>query len=134
MRTSGKKRSQSFIDDSDHLDALTNKAPKKTKTSAAVAASGKDDEGNPFWEVISLISLLIALHQTDHVTQLSNKRRVSVSQLRKNMCLVNLREYYEKDGKTLPGKKVQTLTDGRRMKLNFSIGNLTLSRTVHCLG
>lgn len=37
--------------------------------------------------------------------QLSNKRRVGVSQF-KSMCLINIREYYEKDGKMLPGKKV----------------------------
>lgn len=46
----------------------------------------KDDEGNEYWE-------------------LSGRRRVQVSSF-KNMTMVNIREYYEKDGKALPGKKV----------------------------
>ncbi|KAF4982874.1 hypothetical protein FZEAL_1570 [Fusarium zealandicum] len=62
------------------------KASKRVKSSAAGAdANGKDAEGNPFWEI-------------------SNKRRVGVSQYNKS-SLINIREYYEKDGKTLPGKK-----------------------------
>lgn len=54
MSTKTKKRSASFVDDSD--DSSTNKqsALKKTKnavTTATAGASGKDDDGNPFWEV-----------------------------------------------------------------------------------
>ncbi|KAH6609623.1 hypothetical protein Trco_002969 [Trichoderma cornu-damae] len=67
-------------------DALQTSAAKKNKSAAAASApDGKDDEGNPFWE-------------------LSNKRRVGVSEFKK-LCFVNIREYYEKDGKMLPGKK-----------------------------
>ena len=36
--------------------------------------------------------------------KLSNKRRVGVSHFKQNI-FVNIREFYEKDGKTLPGKK-----------------------------
>lgn len=43
--------------------------------------------------------------------QLSNKRRVGVSEFKK-LCFVNIREYYEKDGKTLPGKKVSLSLSG----------------------
>ncbi|KAF2147576.1 uncharacterized protein K452DRAFT_314694 [Aplosporella prunicola CBS 121167] len=45
----------------------------------------RDDEGNEFWEI-------------------SNQRRVTVSQF-KGKTFVSVREYYEKDGKAMPGKK-----------------------------
>ncbi|KIW03092.1 uncharacterized protein PV09_05737 [Verruconis gallopava] len=43
-----------------------------------------DDDGNVFWE-------------------LSAKRRLQISEY-KGVTMVNIREYYQKDGKTLPGK------------------------------
>ncbi|RGP68101.1 rna polymerase ii transcriptional coactivator [Fusarium longipes] len=67
-------------------DSESELATKRVKNAAAsVESDGKDDDGNPFWE-------------------LSNKRRVGVSEF-SNKTFVNIREYYEKDGKTLPGKK-----------------------------
>ncbi|KAF5634902.1 transcriptional Coactivator p15 family [Fusarium tjaetaba] len=58
---------------------------KRVKSGTSVESDGKDDDGNPFWE-------------------LSDKRRVGVSEFSKK-TFVNIREYYDKDGKTLPGKK-----------------------------
>ncbi|KAI1013554.1 hypothetical protein LB503_001707 [Fusarium chuoi] len=58
---------------------------KRVKSGTSVESDGKDDDGNPFWE-------------------LSNKRRVGVSDFSKK-TFVNIREYYDKDGKSLPGKK-----------------------------
>ncbi|KAF4967499.1 hypothetical protein FSARC_4963 [Fusarium sarcochroum] len=67
-------------------DSEPEAATKRVKSAATpVESDGKDDEGNPFWE-------------------LSNKRRVGVSDFSKK-TFVNIREYYDKDGKTLPGKK-----------------------------
>ncbi|KAK6539628.1 hypothetical protein TWF694_009835 [Orbilia ellipsospora] len=70
-------------------------SPKRFKQSTASSSSSSkppdgarhvDDEGNFYWE-------------------LSGKgRRVTVSEFNGNL-LVSVREYYEKDGKTLPGKK-----------------------------
>ncbi|RMJ13377.1 hypothetical protein CDV36_006982 [Fusarium kuroshium] len=73
--------------ESDSSDAeIAPKAVKRTKSSGSgPAPDGKDDEGHPYWE-------------------LSNKRRIGVSQFKK-MSFINIREYYDKDGKTLPGKK-----------------------------
>ncbi|CCT68478.1 uncharacterized protein FFB20_13779 [Fusarium fujikuroi] len=58
---------------------------KRVKSGTLVESDGKDDDGNPFWE-------------------LSNKRRVGVSDFSKK-TFVNIREFYDKDGKSLPGKK-----------------------------
>ncbi|OAR04028.1 hypothetical protein LLEC1_05724 [Akanthomyces lecanii] len=81
----GNKRRASAAEPSDSSDIeVMHKAAKKSKTSAAVTPpAGKDDEGNPFWEA--------SFYRP-------------ISQYR-NVCLVNIREYFEKDGKHLPGKK-----------------------------
>ncbi|PKS05850.1 hypothetical protein jhhlp_007679 [Lomentospora prolificans] len=56
----------------------------------SIGGASKDDEGNPFWE-------------------LPKSRRVTLSEFRKS-TYINIREYYEKDGKAHPGKKGISLT------------------------
>lgn len=46
-----KKRSASFIDDSDASSTAAPQAPKKTKTVGSASPAGKDDDGNPYWDV-----------------------------------------------------------------------------------
>ncbi|KAL4889123.1 transcriptional Coactivator p15-domain-containing protein [Aspergillus ambiguus] len=58
--------------------------PKRTKTKSS--SSGKvDANGDRYWEI-------------------SKMRRVTISSFR-GKTMVNIREYYEKDGQELPGKK-----------------------------
>lgn len=52
----------------------------------------KDDEGNPYWEI-------------------SNRRRLQVSEF-KGTTMISIREYYEKDGKTRPGKVRNQFSSG----------------------
>lgn len=60
---------------------------KKTKVTQGEATPGKvDANGDRYWEI-------------------SKQRRVTISSFR-GKTLVNVREYYEKDGQELPGKKV----------------------------
>ncbi|KAF2495440.1 PC4-domain-containing protein [Lophium mytilinum] len=59
---------------------------KKAKaTSSGPPEQHKDSDGQPYWE-------------------LGTKNRVSIAEF-KGKTFVNIREYYEKDGKWLPGKK-----------------------------
>ncbi|KAK0640175.1 putative RNA polymerase II transcriptional coactivator [Lasiodiplodia hormozganensis] len=81
----GRKRAAADdYEDDGFVVADEGSAHKKAKKGQA---KGKhvDDEGNPFWE-------------------LSAKRRVTVSEFN-GRPMVGVREYYEKDGKQLPGKK-----------------------------
>ncbi|KDN63238.1 putative transcriptional Coactivator p15 [Colletotrichum sublineola] len=82
----GTKRGAPRESRSDSEDEVIAKPTKKSKTSTTEgSSSGVDKEGNHYWD-------------------LSNKRRVGVSQF-KNNTFINIREFYEKDGDMLPGKK-----------------------------
>ncbi|KAM0333307.1 hypothetical protein ACHAQA_001968 [Verticillium albo-atrum] len=94
--TKGTKRSVSRIDDSDEDGPILTKPIKKTKTAASstnntatTSGPSEDKDGNPFWE-------------------LSAKRRVGISKF-KDMTMINIREYYQKDDDMLPGKKVKKI-------------------------
>lgn len=68
----------------------TRSQTKKTKVNAGNETTSKtDDNGDRYWEI-------------------SKMRRVTVSEFR-GKTMVSVREYYEKDGKELPGKKVRFL-------------------------
>ncbi|KAH8820973.1 hypothetical protein F5884DRAFT_745313 [Xylogone sp. PMI_703] len=87
------KRSIDEYDSDEETGVKAEVSPPKSKksknTSATGAkADGKDNEGNPFWELSSG----------------RNPRRVGISEF-KNSQLVNIREFYEKDGNLLHGKK-----------------------------
>ena len=89
------KRVSSYDDGDDFVasendDGSTRRPTKKPRnTGLATDAPIKDSEGNFYWEI-------------------SKQRRVTISEF-KGKTLVNIREYYEKDGKELPGKKVRCI-------------------------
>lgn len=73
--------------DSQGLGADATAHTKKTKVSTEDETTGKiDANGDRYWEI-------------------SKMRRVTISSFR-GRVMVNVREYYEKDGQELPGKKV----------------------------
>ncbi|KAH8879990.1 transcriptional Coactivator p15 family protein [Thozetella sp. PMI_491] len=65
-------------------DVPSKPAVKKSKGSKSLE-SGKDADGNSYWEI-------------------APKRRVGISNF-KNNTFINIREYYEADGQMKPGKK-----------------------------
>jgi len=74
-------------------DAPVDKKPKVSSSKLAARTNKDnmiDDDGNPYWE-------------------LSGKRRITVSEYNKK-TMVSVREYYEKDGKLMPGKKGISMT------------------------
>lgn len=75
--------------DSQDIGADSTAHTKKTKVSAEERSTGKiDANGDRYWEI-------------------SKMRRVTISSFR-GKTMVNVREYYEKDGQELPGKKVSS--------------------------
>ncbi|KAK0875055.1 hypothetical protein LTR87_011149 [Friedmanniomyces endolithicus] len=77
-----------FVEDAPQSKKAKNAGANPSKKSAISPLIQVDDEGNDYWE-------------------LSDTRRVGVSTY-KGMTLINIREYYEKDGKSLPGRKAGT--------------------------
>lgn len=78
------------LSDSQDLGEEATSNTKKTKVDTGNETPGKTDaNGDRYWEI-------------------SKMRRVTVSSFR-GKTMVNVREYYEKDGQELPGKKVSKL-------------------------
>lgn len=75
--------------DSQGFGAEATAHTKKTKVNTEAESTGKiDANGDRYWEI-------------------SKMRRVTISSFR-GKKMVNVREYYEKDGQELPGKKVNS--------------------------
>lgn len=90
MSYKSKKRSNEYQSDDFVVDDGNNnsRGAKKAKTSAGgTSTHKKDSNGDVYWDI-------------------SNHRRVTISEFR-GKSLVSVREYYEKDGQELPGKKVR---------------------------
>jgi hypothetical protein len=99
---------------------VTAKPAKKSKAAvtSSSSGSGKDADGNLYWEV-GMQCFLVTLHHAlvaacylhlllltgDGSVQLSPKRRVAINNF-KGQTLIAIREYYEADGEMKPGKKV----------------------------
>jgi len=88
--TSSSSSSESSSDDEEtrkkkREKKAAKKAAKKGKGAGAGSSKAKDEED-------------------DGTFDLGNKRKISVSKY-KGKTLVDIREYYEKDGKSLPGRK-----------------------------
>jgi hypothetical protein len=90
-KVSSRKRAAASSEPDSDGDNVPAKKTKKSSTPNGTMQT--DDEGNEYWEI-------------------SNKRRVQISTFKKNV-MVTIREFYEKDGKMMPGKKVcSSLTRG----------------------
>lgn len=82
-----KKRVSELSDDSMDERSTGGQSKKtKTETTGNDSTCKTDANGDRYWEI-------------------SKNRRVTVSTFR-GKTMVNIREYYEKDGQELPGKKV----------------------------
>lgn len=95
MSYKSKKRSNDYQSDDFVVDDTNNngsRGAKKAKTTKGSSSSNQktDSNGDVYWDI-------------------SSHRRVTISEFR-GKSLVSIREYYEKDGQELPGKKVFPLS------------------------
>lgn len=101
------KRKEAYDSDNGFVeDAPKNKKQKGGNTKAPVSSEmHKDDEGNEYWEVSHRRHYSESMRALLSRFQISRTRRVQISSFKGN-TMVGIREFYEKDGKMLPGKKV----------------------------
>lgn len=106
-------------DDDNSIEPQQRKKMKSTSATQSASTDPKTDtNGDPYWEI-------------------SRQRRVTVSTFR-GKTMINVREYYEKDGQDLPGKKVCCALPGSRGIVYLTdlalIGNIHDLRTVQRSG
>ena len=73
------------------------------EVAAPAAASSSDEVENLKRQLAAAKAALAKSKPTEKVFQISKKRRVTVT--KKNAVLIDIREWYEKDGEMRPGRK-----------------------------
>ena len=91
-----KKRSNSFIEDSD--EELNEKKPNQKTLKSTDDKEDNDVKNNDNVTPVEIND------QSEKYFEIGNNRRLTVRAF-KGKPLIDIREHYEKDGKTLPGKK-----------------------------
>lgn len=88
--TKGSRKASPFAKSMSKRAASDSKdEPMSKKSKTNLPGKETDKDGQPFWEI-------------------SGKRRLQLSEF-KGTTMVGVREFYEKDGEALPGKKVSSL-------------------------
>lgn len=107
-RTRDYESDNGFVEDapkSKKAGSLGNESKRAEGKKPVSTQVQKDDDGNEYWEVCALAVLWRTFAGKTDAGQISGKRRVQISNF-KGTTMVGIREFYEKDGKALPGKKV----------------------------
>ena len=102
-----RKRDAEAVDGSDEDVAVTTKRTKSDSTHTVNTDVQIDKEGCEYWEVYCTTKQRLPFdpRHTEHDYQISNTRRIQLANFKGNYQIA-IREYYEKDGQMLPGKKV----------------------------
>lgn len=104
---------------------VENMAEKRSKhdSTDSDSDSGPEDKNGPPPKVSKSGATKLTNAEGDTYFDLGGNKRVTIREF-KNKVYIDIREFYEKDGKTLPGKKGIALTAAQWVKIKGLVGDV----------